>query len=324
MPAQEQYVGMRELWGTFSVRDHLDERPFVADLMLYDRLIVPVPADPKERERWERPDLAWDPGWQSKVLDTVHRLEKKSNQQLIIRVPWNEHRRQVFKDTLTRARAAGMEVDGYQWTAGQLLSDDQVKRAASAGPTKPRVVAAYVSREAFEKELVVEEVTTDDAAANPPDAQQLAMAVGRRFLVPDAGGAPSEERDLELVERAARLVTKASFRDKRAAYNDWVERAVRERLTTKEALGKMKELLDAYELEVRAEKAATRFEQAFLFTGVALGVAGHFFPPIWLGNVMLAPVHYLLGREFSTTANPADPAAMFHEATTELRLAPAP
>jgi hypothetical protein len=313
-------TGMRELWGTFSVRDHLEQRPFVADLMLYDRLIVPVPADQEEHERWERPDFAWDPVRQSKVLEAIHRLEQKHDQELILRIPWDEARRRVFSDTMTRARAAGLEVDGYQWTAGQLLSDREVKRTASGSAIKPRVIAAYVSRTALEKELIVEEIEADDAATNRPGTQQLAIAVGRSFLVPDADEEPSEDLDLELVGRAATLATKASFRDKRAAYNDWIERAVRERLTTKEAVRKMDALLKDYELEVRAEKMATRIEQAFLVTGVALGVAGHFFPPIWLGNVMLAPVRYLIGREFSTTASPDDPAAMFHEATTELRL----
>jgi hypothetical protein len=41
---------------------------------------------------------------------------------------------------------------------------------------------------------------------------------------------------------------------------------------------------------------------------------------MWVGNVMLAPARYLIGREHSTTATDNDPAAMFHEARDELRL----
>lgn len=33
---------VRELWGTFSEGDHLREQAFVADLLLYVRLVVPV------------------------------------------------------------------------------------------------------------------------------------------------------------------------------------------------------------------------------------------------------------------------------------------
>jgi len=38
---------MRERWGTFSVRDHVGDAPFVSEVLLYDRLVIPVP-DPKD------------------------------------------------------------------------------------------------------------------------------------------------------------------------------------------------------------------------------------------------------------------------------------
>ena len=43
-----------QLWGTYSVADHCNAYPFVADLVLYDRLVVPVPpgGDKMEWERW--------------------------------------------------------------------------------------------------------------------------------------------------------------------------------------------------------------------------------------------------------------------------------
>jgi hypothetical protein len=40
-----------ELWGTFSVRDHLVSRAFVADVLLYDQLVIPtMPENDDERE----------------------------------------------------------------------------------------------------------------------------------------------------------------------------------------------------------------------------------------------------------------------------------
>lgn len=290
----------------------------MADVMLYDRLIVPFPADEIEWDRWENPDQGWDPARQKRVLDVLRRHGEK--EQLVLPIPWDGPRRQTFTDTFTAARAGGMEVDGYQWTAGQLLRDDDVKRAMDVGVVRPRVVAAYTSRKAFEQEATVEEITVEEAADERAGEQQLAIAVGRSFLVPDAEGEPSEDRDLELLARAARLATTDSFRQKRAAYNDWVERAMRERLTSKEAVAKMNKLLQDYEGEVKREKIGTRVEQAFLVVGTAVAVAGHFFPPLWVGGVLLAPVRYAIGREFRSTANPDDPAAMFHEARRELNL----
>ena len=32
-----------ERWATFAVNDHLQVKPFVADVLLYDKLVVPYP-----------------------------------------------------------------------------------------------------------------------------------------------------------------------------------------------------------------------------------------------------------------------------------------
>jgi hypothetical protein len=60
-----------ELWGTFSVGDHLRRRAFVADVLLYDRLVVPTPpaSEPEEEKRWV--DMGWEPEHQRKLLDLL-------------------------------------------------------------------------------------------------------------------------------------------------------------------------------------------------------------------------------------------------------------
>jgi hypothetical protein len=51
----------RPRWGTFSVLDHLDPAALTTEILLYDRLVFPVPSSPEARQRWEqqgrRPDL---------------------------------------------------------------------------------------------------------------------------------------------------------------------------------------------------------------------------------------------------------------------------
>ncbi|MEP7107401.1 MAG: hypothetical protein ABI760_05450 [Ferruginibacter sp.] len=42
----------REGWGTFSVMDHQRPGAFVSEILLYDRLVNPVPSDKGERKRW--------------------------------------------------------------------------------------------------------------------------------------------------------------------------------------------------------------------------------------------------------------------------------
>ena len=43
---------MRERWGTFSVRDHMTDAPFVSDVLLYDRLVIPVPPTDKSQDKF--------------------------------------------------------------------------------------------------------------------------------------------------------------------------------------------------------------------------------------------------------------------------------
>jgi hypothetical protein len=51
-----------ETWGAFSVTEHLARKAFVADVLLYEKLVIPVP-DKKERKRWI------EPGRKPEVLD---------------------------------------------------------------------------------------------------------------------------------------------------------------------------------------------------------------------------------------------------------------
>ena len=46
-----------EVWGTFSVQDHLAERAFIADVLLYDRLVIPTKPDGQDPAEWPKD---WD------------------------------------------------------------------------------------------------------------------------------------------------------------------------------------------------------------------------------------------------------------------------
>jgi hypothetical protein len=71
-----------EIWGTFSVMDHLRRGAFIAEVVLYDRLVIPVPPDPELAEtpedrafaqnqwqRWE--DRKWEPKRQLELLEIL-------------------------------------------------------------------------------------------------------------------------------------------------------------------------------------------------------------------------------------------------------------
>ena len=57
----------RQVCDIFSVKEHCHPNAFVAEVMLYDRLVIPLPArdDLAELRRWEKF------GWQPKRLDKI-------------------------------------------------------------------------------------------------------------------------------------------------------------------------------------------------------------------------------------------------------------
>jgi hypothetical protein len=65
------------LWATFSVRDHCRPGAFVAEVLLYDKLLIPVMPTVQdgysveqgelERERWVQ--ARWKPELQARLLD---------------------------------------------------------------------------------------------------------------------------------------------------------------------------------------------------------------------------------------------------------------
>lgn len=83
-----------ETWGAYSVRDHTFEHPFAADVMLYDRLVVPVPpaaGSPEhalEWERWSRE--GWQPDLQERLLEILG--------ERVVRVPWDAGLRAMWAD----------------------------------------------------------------------------------------------------------------------------------------------------------------------------------------------------------------------------------
>ncbi len=87
-----------ELWATYSVNDHLTPRRLAADIMLFDRLVFPVPEtakipgrpdqpgpvewtiDPAEWKRWEEAKPSWKPAAQQELLKLLAPVVRK--------VPW--------------------------------------------------------------------------------------------------------------------------------------------------------------------------------------------------------------------------------------------
>jgi hypothetical protein len=143
----------KQVWGTFSVRDHCAPGAFVAEVLLYDRLVIPVPPDDQERERWRQE------GWQPERLfqlagilgDRAYLVKWDGDRQASWRNRYEAGKdlaRRTGQEAFVATRSeltAGLprNVTGIQavanYTSIQELSDDLGLKTAAAGSVPLRL-----------------------------------------------------------------------------------------------------------------------------------------------------------------------------------------
>jgi len=124
----------QQLWGTYSVADHCGPFPFVSDMVLYDRLIVPVPPENEEGEwkRWN--DKKWKPARQRTLLAELG--------DYVRRVPWTPGLRKTWEQM---GVTAGSAADGHEaeaedaanFVAGDLEMTARAEREVRQGRQDP-------------------------------------------------------------------------------------------------------------------------------------------------------------------------------------------
>jgi hypothetical protein len=273
-----------EVWGTYSVRDHLRKRPFVADVILYDKLVIPRPPTPEEeppksgdtaqKTRWGVE--GWKPGRLARLLDILRERE------LAIEIPWDNQSRQDWKEAYhgsaagrgerrcelvdAAAEAARIQTPGedkYIATGGVLakyvsgeLRNAFVQRLIAlekpAGvPVEP--VIAYGSYKAFEREQSMKKASVDDG----PDNLCPYALFGWTFFVPE----DTDKTDAELLREAAKLASRADLRETRQSFHYWLKQVHAGGVDAEAAQVKMLKMLKEYRAIVRGSgvRRALRF-----------------------------------------------------------------
>jgi hypothetical protein len=135
----------RQLWGCYAVNDHLQKNAFVADVLLFERLVIPVPPqdDPEALQPWKE---NWRADEQQDLLDILGGIAYQ--------VPWSSVLRDRFQDEWSASRAT-VELD--------TLADEERRFPGNVSPE-----AAAVSRTLLSKDLAMK-------VLNQPDVQALAV-----------------------------------------------------------------------------------------------------------------------------------------------------
>jgi hypothetical protein len=184
-----------ELWGTYSTRDHKARRAFVADVMLYDRLVIPVPADD---------DLG---SWKDRDVERQRRLLEILG----------DRARPVVWDANLRDRWQSKWVAGK--TASELTGRDAFGMTANVLlENLPNGVTGVAAAVLFKsKEDILSALDWKPAPNGTPWGYgDIAAVVGRELLVPD-----SSSDDFDLLKKAVAISSDSDFQRKRAAYWRW-------------------------------------------------------------------------------------------------------
>ena len=142
-----------ETWGTFSVTDHLGPRAFVADVILYDRLVIPVP-DAQERERWS--DLGRQPDILERKLAILNEPARRSGcpeRSLVQPLAWTESFRKELDSTFPNERAKARQADTDRALGHSLDRGILAEKMRSGDYRTPEIVPAYTSYDAMESDL---------------------------------------------------------------------------------------------------------------------------------------------------------------------------
>jgi hypothetical protein len=286
---------VRERWGSLSVDDHVNAAALATNVLLFDRLVIPVMTeqhDRNERAYWQK--QGWDPDLQLMRLDEL--------QDLAVPRPWSAQRRAVFRTRLAELQAEQRDaaaIDAKHITRMILAQEAEIPKPL--GVEDAVVVAAYNSAAALQRDFPIRE------ARDHLSAQAYLLC--RRLAVPDW------PEDVALRE-AIRLSRDADFAAKRADLFDWQELAVARGWSPQETVERVSEMAERYNQRVKDAAGTVRWKFAFTLCGIGIGFATG--GPVGAGAAaVLSLVQFVkLDRRPVIDAGSSQPAAMFHDIRT--------
>lgn len=269
----------RQVWGTFSVKDHLEQNAFVAEVMLYDRLVIPVPPNKEEETRWKDPAREWDPQRQKVLLKILG--------DRAFRVDWNNERKERWKSRYDAGSELARTVPDWAFAATRTEMTAGLPRHV----TGVQAVTAYRSADNLEQDLKLRKVD----AVEPIPGGAVAAIIGYEFLVPNDPGLSHEE----LLEQAVALSSSTEYKRKKASYWRWQREFIDDEGMTdmssiNAAIEEMAGLLEDERQVVRSSKIKTSSKYAFFLGSLTLGMFGGPLTPVGVAGAFIS-----VGKFFS-------------------------
>jgi hypothetical protein len=288
----------RQVWGTFSVKDHSSPHAFVAEVMLYDRLVIPVPPDTAERDRWEKE--GWDPAHQEKLLTILGERAYPLN--------WDAARQSRWRTRFEAGTDVAMDTGEWAFAATRTVLTENLPPHV----TGVQAITNYTSLEELTKELSLKAV--DDSLIGLPGGTVTAI-LGHEFLVPDDPRWTHED----LLKAAVDLSSERTFRRKRASFWRWQrefldDKGITDQSAIRDAVEEMQDLLEEERALVRKAKIRTGIQFAFLVGSVVLGMVGEPLTAVGIGGAFVSVGEFVAERILRERAQEPDtPVALLRD-----------
>jgi hypothetical protein len=288
----------RERWGAFSVMDHNDPASVAPDVLLYNKLVFPVPATPVEKDRWERE--GWHPERQVKLLEALGDLAVSASWNAQDQRKWAELNAALQYDITSIVNEAKQDL-GYLATRMVLASKQY---PVPAGVEGIDVVAADRSEREFRQRFEVDLEEVSDITSS------FGLRLRQRVAVPFSKGDP-----MDALLRAIELAQDAGFLHKRTRVYELQNRVLS---TAEPALESMQELdheTEALINYISVMVKPVKFTNAFAIVGIRPGYAvGSRFPGYTSRSTTLSGLQFRSPAPgFSPRSESSAPVAMYRE-----------
>jgi hypothetical protein len=278
-------------WGTFSVIDHQDPAALIPEILLYDRLVFPVPTDRADRQR-----LA-DHGWKPDLLDT--RLEELKG--LVHATPWTPELREKWSTRWERLKQLGQDTEVVAMGLTPMVLalsafEDQfpppIMIAASQDPTLAKVDLALTDQSRPQKD-----------AREALDWEVRALFERRLDM-------PIVMHPYRTYEKAIALAHDSKYQQARRSLFEWEDQVVSKQWPTEAAVKRLEELVDAHDDFMKSNFVKTVKCSIFRVMEVSISTAVTHATGQPLAGLAAGGAVKLVGARLpGLTAKPTDPLA---------------
>ena len=280
-----------QLWGTFSVFDHLKPGAFLSEVVMYDQLVIPVPpilhgeASEEEQKAVNEQLAIWrrerDPARLDRLLEILG--------DCAMPVEWTPERHKMWAAEYEKSklRATG---EFSRILAGYVTGENLLSMVSAMAEG---VVAAapYTSLADLERDLGIKPtspIADRVTVGRDLPAGALSTVIGREFLVPE----DPDKDEFYLLREAVDLVHDQDYREARQLFHSAQQKFLREGKTdlvsVQEAVGALSSHLATLDKLARKRRFWNGLRRGFFFAQITVDLLAAPVNPLSLGHAAIA------------------------------------